>query len=75
MYTVAISFKNGTKMRFYAQQFDIDVVEHGTSHNIHKYVYKDSAGADTPIYLTPKELAGIVVSPVLDNGRLSVVAE
>ena len=70
MYQVAIVFKNGSKVAFCAQEFDIDLsTSRLTSMNsrydeIHRVTYEDTGGQDVPLYLNPTEVAGIAVAPV-----------
>ena len=74
MYEVGIVFKNGSKVTFDAQEFDLDlsrryVTKAGSSSydQVFRYTYKDAAGDDAPIYLNPDELAGIAVVRTLDD--------
>jgi hypothetical protein len=63
---VAILFKNGSKVSFEAQEFDIDLstgtIGTGQYGAIQKFTYTDIWGNKTPIYLVPAEVAGIVVA-------------
>ena len=68
MYTVAISFKNGTKVAFPAKQFDIDFSRSSSYSTMQKFAYEDSDGNEAPIYLLPNEVAGVVVVPISERG-------
>lgn len=72
MQTVAISFKNGTKMRFFANEFDIDLAGAQTQVRTVKFTYQDHNGEEALVYLNPGEVARIVVSPVTERGRMSI---
>ncbi len=76
MYGVGIVFKNGEKMFFGAQEFDVDLSHSqfnppNTYKLLHRFEYKDREGNQAPLYLVPAEVAGIVVSSV-DSGGFSV---
>jgi hypothetical protein len=65
VYQVGIVFKNGTKATFDAQEFDVDLSRgaiDGSYTATQKFSYKDTSGAQAPIYLNPSEVAGIVVA-------------
>lgn len=72
MYTVAINFKNGSKLLFFAKSFDIDIAEAPTQGRILKYTYQDKDDQEAPLWLVPNEVAGIVVAPVTYDGRMSI---
>ena len=72
MYQVAIVFKNGSKVTFDAQAFDLDLDRSAMGgrterykDQIFKFTYKDGTGEDAPIYLNPEEVAGIAVVSTL----------
>jgi hypothetical protein len=75
MYQVTIVFKNGSKIYFDAQEFDVDLsrlalARHIQYSQVRKLTYKDEEGNDAPIYLNPDEVAGISVVPVTDGTKL-----
>jgi hypothetical protein len=74
MYTVAIHFKNETKLLFYAESFDIEIEDPPNQGRLLKYTYKDANGEDAPLWLVPDEVAAIVVAPVASDGGMSIVA-
>lgn len=65
MQEVVITYVSGEKVGFEAQEFDIDITGSPQTHpgSIYKFTYKGVDGNDTPIYLTPKAVEGIVVVP------------
>ena len=65
MKTIVINYKSGEKFTFRAQEFDIDVTGNPQSYHsaLYKFTYKDVDGEDTPIYLVPDSIEGIVVVP------------
>jgi hypothetical protein len=66
MYNVVITYVNGEKVEVPAQEFDVDfrTTAQGEGHaRIMKRKYKDGEGNDTFIYLTPDQVAGIVLLP------------
>ncbi len=74
MYEVGIVFKNGSKVTFDAQEFDLDlskpdvIPEGSTSYDqAIRFTYKDAKGDEAPIYLNPAEVAGIAVVRTLDD--------
>ena len=75
MYEVGIVFDNGSKLSFYAQEFDVRLGrdDMGARYaQVHKLTYKNTKGEESPIYLNPEEVAGIVVVPTDSyNDRLS----
>jgi hypothetical protein len=68
VYHVAIVFKDGSKVTFYAQEFDVDLHENSlvspdaSYDEIHKFTYKDWDGNNAPLYLNPTQVAGIAVA-------------
>jgi hypothetical protein len=70
MYEVGIVFKNGSKVTFDAQEFDMalskgDLPSGSASYDqTIRYTYKDAAGDDAPIYLNPAEVASTALSCV-----------
>ena len=68
MLEVAITFTNGSRVVFYAQEFDIDLNPaklSGVSNRssiVQKFTYKSTDGTDILIYLKPHEVAGIVTA-------------
>ena len=76
MYEVAIVFTDGSKVEFYATEFDIDLNPgrlHGSPqyvyHQVQKFTYKDIDGHDTPLYLKPNQVAGIVLAPTTESSK------
>lgn len=69
MDSVGIAFKNGTKMRFFAQEFDIDL-DGVTSYSLlTKFTYTDANGNQKPLFLMLEEVAGITVAPLSTAGK------
>ena len=63
MYNVVITYTNGEEVQFPAQEFDVDF-RHTQAHpgsQLNKYTYTDHQGNKTFIYLTPNQVAGIVL--------------
>lgn len=64
-YEVAIVFENGTKVTFHAKEFDVNLgsTELGANPNrIVKFTYKGVNDEDIPLYLNPRQVAGITVA-------------
>jgi hypothetical protein len=64
MYRVIITYVNGEKVEFDAAEFDVDFRNTAPSEEknaLRKFTYKDEDGNDTFIYLTPAQVAGIVL--------------
>lgn len=61
-------FKDGSKVMFHAQEFNVDlyakslVSPDADYDEIHKFTYKDWEGSDAPLYLNPRQVAGIAVA-------------
>ena len=74
MYEVGIVFKNGSKVTFDAEEFDINLARRNlvttgdTSYSqVFRFMYTDAMGGDAPIYLNPDEVAGIAVVRTTDD--------
>ncbi len=63
LYEVIITYENGETVKFPAQEFDIDLrhTQARPRTNLNKYTYIDSEGNETPIYLAPAAVSGIIV--------------
>ena len=63
MADVTVVFANGNVVRFAAQEFDVDLVQTSGRQHVNKFPYKDAAGSDSAVHLTPIEVAGIFIAP------------
>ena len=70
MADVTVVFSNGNVVRFAAQEFDVDLVQTSGRQHVIKFPYKDAAGNDSAVHLTPFEVAGIFIAP--DRSALDV---
>ena len=81
MFGVGILFKDGKKVLFRAQEFDIefntgggtttkDGKDNSTQDNLRRFEYRDEYGNRTPLYLQTSQVAGIIVAPEsTESGR------
>ena len=73
MIRVGIVFKNGEKVSFSAQEFDVDLstdtLGEARYNEVVRFEYKDERGQVSPLYLTPNEVAGIAVAQINSSGR------
>jgi len=69
MVGVGIVFKNGVKTYFRAQEFSIDPQPRAdqSSHDTREFRFKDESGNEAPLYLKLDEVAGIMVTPIVDG--------
>jgi hypothetical protein len=70
VYQVGIVFKNRSKATFDAKEFDVDLSRgaiEGSYTATQKFSYKATNEEETPIYLNPSEVAGIVVAPAQET--------
>ena len=74
MYEVGIVFKNGSKVTFDAQEFDLNLAKRNlvsagdaSYSQLFRFMYTDAQGDDAPIYLNPDEVAGIAVVRTIDD--------
>jgi hypothetical protein len=63
MYEVVIYFNSGEQHTLLAQEFDLNTEASGSAHFLVRFSYKDTNGEDIPIFLTPTQVAGIIVEP------------
>ena len=65
---VAIVFKDGSKVTFYAQEFNVDLTANSLESpdaeygEIHKFTYTAWDGSNAPLYLNPTQVSGIAVA-------------
>ena len=63
MYEVVIYFNSGENHTLLAQEFELDTEASGSAYFLVRFSYKDKNGEEIPIYLTPTQVAGIIVEP------------
>jgi len=74
MFGVGIVFKDGKKVLFRAQEFDINLSTGATTTGtgsgststqdpLRRFEYRDENGNRTPLYLQTSQVAGIIVAP------------
>ncbi len=63
MYEVSIYFNSGERHTLLAEEFDVNTAASGSAHFLVRFTYKAKGGEEIPIYLTPTQVAGIIVEP------------
>jgi hypothetical protein len=63
MYEVAIYFNSGERHTLLTEEFELDTDASGSAHFLVRFAYKAKDGEEIPIYLTPTQVAGIIVEP------------
>lgn len=76
MVGVGIVFKNGSKMYFKAEEFDIETDSQASGGKpnltLRKFEYKDVNGNVAPVHLKLDEIAAITVVPIEARGASSL---
>ena len=61
MYEVSIYFNSGERHTLLAEEFDLDTEASGSAHFLVRFSYKAKGGEEIPMFLTPTQVAGIIV--------------
>ena len=61
MYEVAIYFNSGERHTLLAEEFDVNTDASGSAHFLVRFSYRAKGGEEIPMFLTPTQVAGIIV--------------